>query len=487
MITIGLAFNRDGWSRAVMDIMNQDALSLSKAIDRGQLSAAELMQATLARINAVNGKVNAIVSLRDADELMQEARAADDAPRKGWLHGIPMAIKDLSNAQGLRTTRGSPIYKDQVAESDDLFVARLRAAGALIIGKTNTPEFGLGSNTFNPVHGATCNPYDAGRSAGGSSGGAAVALAARMVSVADGSDMMGSLRNPAGWNNVYGMRPSWGAVPAEPLGDVFMHQLATSGPMARNPVDLALLADTMAGPDPRQPNNSIVGLTAPTIAQPLPAQRIAWLGDWGGALAYEAGISQISETALQQIEDLGHTVEAIPAPFDAERMWDSWITLRSFAVACGAQHDYNDPKKRALLKPAAIWEIERGNRLTALELHRASMIRSDWFRRTTELFAQYDALILPSAQCWPFDLTLDHPVEIAGVSMDTYHRWMQVVIPASLIGLPVVNIPAGFGDNGLPAGLQLIGPRASDGQLLRLAQEWHLATGWPDRKPPVLD
>ncbi len=469
-----------------MDIFEKEALALSADIDRGKLSAAELMQATLERIDAVNPAVNAIVHLADRDTLMAEARAADAAPRKGWLHGIPIAVKDLANVAGMPTTMGSPLFADNVAKQDDLLVTRLREAGALIIGKTNTPEFGLGSHTFNPVFGPTRNPYDLQKSSGGSSGGAAAALAARMLSVADGSDMMGSLRNPAGWNNVYGMRPTWGTVPAEPSGDVFLHHLSTSGPMARSPSDLAALTDTLTGPDTRQPLSSFPGVAVPMLATPAPRQRIGWLGDWGGAFPYEVGISDISEAALRLMEDIGHIVTPIPAPFDADQMWESWITLRSFAVAGGSHELYADPDTRAQLKPTAQWEIERGMNMTSMQLIHASMTRSNWFRRAAELLEQVDVLVLPSAQCWPFDVDLDYPKEIAGVGMDTYHRWMQVVVPASLIGLPVVNIPIGFGENGLPAGLQLIGPRASGGRLLQLAQDWHKVTDWPNKRPPAL-
>ena len=278
----------------VMELLDQSARAISSALAEKKLSAVELMQATLARIDAVNGAVNAIVSLRDADTLMEEARAADNAPRKGWLHGIPMAIKDLAQAEGLPTSMGSPLFAGQIAPKDEIMVARLRQAGALIIGKTNTPEFGLGSHTFNPVHGATYNPYDRAKSAGRSSGGAAVALATRMLCVADGSDMMGSLRNPAGWNNVYGMRPTWGTVPSEPEGDIFLHQLATSGPMARDPGDLAALFDTMSGADPRQPHGASPKDTLPQLDQPLARQRLLWLGDWDGALPFDAGLLELS-------------------------------------------------------------------------------------------------------------------------------------------------------------------------------------------------
>lgn len=467
-----------------MNILEHSAQALSAAIKDRKISAAEVMEATLARIAAVNGTVNAVVSLQDPDDLMAQARAADAATPQGWLHGIPMAVKDLANVKGLPTSMGSPLFAGQQAEKDDLMVGRLRAAGAIFIGKTNSPEFGLGSHTFNPVHGATTNPYDATRSAGGSSGGAAAALAARMLCVADGSDMMGSLRNPAGWNNVYGMRPSWGTVPAEPEGDLFLHQLATSGPMARTPGDLAALLDTQTGRDPRDPLGQAAETTLATLGEELPRQRLGWLGDWDGALPMERGILDLSEAALHQMQELGHQVTPLAAPFESEAIWDSWITLRSFSVAAGLSALYEDEDKRGHLKTAALWEIERGRAMSAMEVQRASLLRSDWFRRVVTLFQNVDVLVLPSAQVWPFDVTWEYPTEIAGVSMDTYHRWMQVVIPAGLLGLPVVNVPVGFGDNGLPAGLQLIGPRGSDARLLQLAQDWHQATHWPQKRPP---
>ncbi|NNE51826.1 MAG: amidase [Sulfitobacter sp.] len=467
-----------------MDPTTLSATEQSDTIAGGTLSAAELMQATLERIAVTNGSVNAIVSLRDPDDLITEARAADRAPRKGWLHGIPIAIKDLANAKGLPTSKGSPLFAGQIAAEDDLMVSRLKEQGALVIGKTNTPEFGLGSHTFNPVHGPTRNPYDLTKSAGGSSGGAGAALAARMLSVADGSDMMGSLRNPAAWNNVYGLRPTWGAVPSEPTGDIFMHQLSTLGPMARTPLDLARLLDTMAGPDSRQPHGLTPDAAAPQVKERGPRLRLGWLGDWGGALPFEPGLLDLSERALHQFGDMGHEVHPLGPPFDAEAMWESWITLRSFSVAAGLHEHFLEPKERDYLKPAARWEVERGIAMSAMELHAASMVRSDWFRRTTPLFEEVDVLVLPSAQCWPFDLSLTHPTEIAGVQMDTYHRWMQVVIPASLIGLPVVNLPIGFGENGLPAGLQIIAGRGGEGRLLQFANEWHQATDWPNRRPP---
>jgi len=447
-------------------------------------TAYEKMQFALDAIERHNSRVNAVISLSDPDDLMKQAEAADQVPTEqhGLLHGEPIAIKDLANAAGFETSMGSPIFKKNHVKTDDIMVARMRASGAIIIGKTNTPEFGLGSHTFNPVHGATGNAYDATRSAGGSSGGAAVALATGMIRYADGSDMMGSLRNPAGWNNVYGMRPTWGLVPSEPLGDSFLHQLATNGPMARCPKDLAKLLSVQSGPDARQPH----GLPTADFAKDMDAHglkgaQIAWLGDWG--LPFDDGIMDISERAVEDLRALGADVTAIDAPFSMDALWESWITLRSWTVASGAGVFYDDPEKRDLLKPAAIWEIERGFAMSAREVHQQSVMRSMWFKKAAQLFETYDALLMPSAQVWPFPIDWVHPTEIAGVQMDTYHRWMQVVIPAGLIGLSVVNLPIGFGAAGLSAGLQLIGGRGQDAKLLGMANDWYHGTPWKDHTP----
>ncbi len=462
------------------DLLNRDAVDLSALLATKQISAAALMTDTLAQIDRINPSVNAIVSLRDPDALMTEARAADATPRKGWLHGIPIAVKDLSDAAGLPTTKGSPLLAGQVADADDIMVARIRAAGAIIIGKTNTPEFGLGSHTFNPVFGPTLNPYDRSRSAGGSSGGAAAALACRMVAVADGSDMMGSLRNPAGWNNVYGMRPTWGLIPGERDGDTFLHQLSTAGPMARTPRDLAALLGTQSGPDPLQPHG-LSAFTVRPLDSDLTGRRIGWLGDWGGAFAMEDGILDNAARAVARFADLGCRVEDVSPPFAADQLWDSWTTLRSWAVAASLALWLG---QKDALKPEAVWEIDRGLALSAMDVHRASVIRSRWFEVAAALFDRYDALVLPSAQVWPFPVDWRWPENIAGRAMDTYHRWMEVVVPVSLIGLPCVGLPAGFGSNGLPFGLQLFGRRGSDQALLELAQGWESGRSVADRKGP---
>ncbi len=465
-----------------MDVTQLSAKTLIGRLSSGAVSSVQMMAATLERIEAVNGAVNAIVALRDADDLMAEAAALDARPKRGPLHGLPIAVKDLVNVAGIVSSQGSPLFRGFVTEGDDLIAARMRAAGAILIGKTNTPEFGLGSHTFNPVYGATRNPYDGARTCGGSSGGAAVALATGMVALADGSDMMGSLRNPAAWNNVYGFRPSWGRVPSEPVGDGFLHQLSTLGPMARSPEDLGLLLDVISGADPRSPLVSDAGHVSPVQAADLRGARIGWLGDWGGAFPVENSILELCRDALGVFEDQGAMVEDVSPPFDAEKMWDSWVTLRSWAVAAGLQPLQG---KSEALKDSAQWELERGLTLSAMQVHEASVTRSEWFRRAAELFQDYDALVLPAAQVWPFDIETPYPREIMGRAMDTYHRWMQVTVPVSLIGLPCLAAPAGFGAEGLPMGFQLFGPKGSDARLLSMGAAYHEATTWPQKRPAM--
>lgn len=461
-----------------MNLSTVSAASLLSDLRSGALSAESLMQETLARIAEVNPKINAIVALREADDLLAEARQADAAESGGPLHGLPIAIKDLMDVKGIVSSHGSPKFAHFVPEKDDLVAERIRAAGAILIGKTNTPEFGLGSHTFNPVYGATGNPYAPELSCGGSSGGAAAALAAGMLALADGSDMMGSLRNPAGWCNVYGFRPSFGRVPSEPIGDNFLHQLATLGPMARSPADIAILLDVMSGPDPRLPHRADYSPAAPLKPMDMKGMRIGWLGDWGGAFPTEPGILDLSREALAVFEQLGATVEDVAPPFSADALWESWINLRSWSVATGLM-----ALEREVLKDTAIWELERGLAMSAMEVHRASVIRSDWFKVAATLFEQYDALVLPTAQVWPFDVSKPYPTEINGIAMDTYHRWMQVVTPVSLLGLPALAMPAGFGDAGLPAGIQIFGPRDRDLKILGMGETYHEATGWPGKRP----
>jgi amidase len=469
-----------------MDVLELSATDLSALIHARKVAPSEVMAAHLAQVAAVNGAVNAVISARDPEVLMAEARALDDAEPRGWLHGIPLAVKDLMATAGLRTTWGSPLFADHVPARDDLVAARMRAAGAIFTGKTNTPEWGQGSHSFNPVFGVTRNPYDLTRSAGGSSGGAAAALATRMLWVADGSDMMGSLRNPAGFCNVYGFRPTWGLVPADAEGDTHLATLATEGPMARTVEDVARFLLVQAGENPEAPFPRAVPDVLSGLDRGVKGLRIGWLADWGGAYAMEPGILDTCATALRQMEDLGAVVEPLPPPFPAEKLWSAWVTLRAMLSAGGKRALYDDPAKRAQLKPESVWEIEQGLTLSAQAVYEASVTRSRWYAHAARLFDRFDALVLPTAQVWPFPAEWRWPQEIAGRKMDTYHRWMEVVIPASLIGLPALSVPAGFGANGLPCGMQIIGRSGDDAGILAIGQAWHRATEWPQRRPPLV-
>lgn len=464
------------------DIIHLPATVLAARLAAGELSAVQIMTAFLDRIDAVNPAVNAIISLRPRAELIAEAEAADRATPKGPLHGLPIAVKDLAATKGIRTTWGSPLFADFVPDKDDLLPARLKAAGAIVIGKTNTPEYGLGSHSYNPIFGVTRNPYDLGRTAGGSSGGAAAALAARMLPLADGSDMMGSLRNPSAFCNVYGFRPSWGLVPGEPMGDSFLATISTEGPMGRSPEDCALLLSVLAGPDPRSP------FSRPkpdlTLETDVAGKRIGWLGNWGGAYPTEPGILDLGRAAAAQFERLGATVDEIAPPWPAESIWSDWTTLRSYVIAMKQRANYADPAKRALLKPSMIWEIERGLALSSEAVWVASEGRSSLYRAFARLFGRYDAVMLPSAQVWPFPAEWTWPERIGSHEMDSYHRWMEIVTPISLTGLPALGMPAGFSDAGLPMGVQLVGPTGSDAVILGMGQAYHEATRWPDKLPP---
>lgn len=449
---------------------------MSAAIHARQVSCREVMLSCLGQIDRLNPRFNAIVSRVETEPLLRQADACDReigrGTSRGWMHGFPLAVKDLAAVAGIALTKGSPLLRNNVPTQDDLMVHRLKSAGAIVIGKTNTPEFGLGSQTYNPVFGVTRNAYDPSRCAGGSSGGAAVALALRMLPVADGSDMMGSLRNPAAFNNVFGLRPSMGRVPDGPAPDLWLAQLATAGPMARTVEDLARLLAVQAGRDDRAPLS---------IAGPWPGgaldlsldprrARIGWLGDLGGYLPVEDGILAVCETALARLAADGCQVEPVAPRFDPAQAWQTWLTWRRWLVAGSLRPFADDALLRAQLKPEALWEVEQGEQLGAREVSQASVARGQLYQHMLDMFEHHDYLALPSAQVWPFDADTPWPRTVAGRVMDTYHRWMEVVIYATLAGLPAVSVPVGFDANGLPMGMQLIGRPQADLAVLRMAQ-----------------
>jgi amidase len=458
-----------------MDLSDLSALELSARIKRREVSCREVLAGHLGRIEALNPKHNAIISLRPARELLAEADACDVAlargEHRGWMHGLPQAIKDLSWARGLPATQGSKLFEHFVPERDSVHVERVKAAGAIVIGKTNTPEFGLGSNTYNDVFGKTGNAFDPRLTAGGSSGGAAVAVALGMLPVADGSDLMGSLRNPAAFNGVIGMRPSMGRVPGGPAPELFLQTLGTVGPMGRTVADVARLLATLSGHHVGAPVSLPGDGTefAGDLAEDQRRQRVGWLGDLGGHLPFEPGILELCRSAVQHATAFGAQVEDAFIDFDMERLWRAWVTLRQWLVSNRLKDLYRDPQKRSTIKPEVIWEIENGLALTATQVFDASLVRSDWYRTICSAFDRFDVLILPAAQVFPYDIDLHWPAEIAGKAMDTYHRWMEVVIGATIAGLPAIAMPAGFNAAGLPAGIQIIGPPRADLAVLKFA------------------
>ena len=474
-------------------LLEQSAAALSRAIHARELSCREWMQATLEQIDRLNPRFNAIVSRVDANDVLTQADVCDRelaaGHSRGWMHGFPMAIKDLVDTAGVPSVRGSPLLAGNIPQQDHLMVQRMKAAGGILIGKTNTPEFGLGSHTYNPVFGVTRNAYDPAMSAGGSSGGAAVALALRLLPVADGSDMMGSLRNPAAFNNVFGLRPSQGRVPSWPKPDVWISSMGTEGPMGRSVEDVAHLLAIQAGRDDRVP------LSLPgqwpgqklDLALDLRAVRIGWLGNLGGYLPMEDGILPICASLLARLAADGcHVEDALPA-FDPALVWQTWLTWRRWLVAGSLREYWDVPASRAQLKPAALWEAEQGEMLSAREVQTAAVARSRFYQQILGMFGHYDYLALPSAQVWPFEAELDWPESIAGRPMDTYHRWMEVVIYATLAGLPAVSVPAGFGANGMPMGLQLIGRPQADLDVLRIARACEeRSADTLSRRPPAL-
>ncbi|MFG2141235.1 amidase [Streptomyces sp. NPDC048650] len=460
-----------------------DATDLAARLRRRELSAREVVAAHLARIEEVDPAVNALVTL-DPEGALAAAARADERLARGEavppLHGLPIAFKDTHLTRGMRTTYGSPLYTDHVPDRDELVVERLQQAGAIRLGKTNVPEFAAGSHTFNTVFGTTRNPYDTTRSAGGSSGGAAAALAAGLQPLADGSDMGGSLRNPASFCNVVGLRPTPGRVPAYPAVDLW-DTLSVPGPMARTVADTALLLSTMAGPDPRCP----VSLETPGTAfggpldRDLPGLRVAWAPDLGGHAPTDPDVRAVLEGQLAVFSELGWYVEA--ACPDLTGADEAFRTLRAHSFALTFADLPADARRS--LKPSLRGNIEEGRRLTTDDLRTAVAARSRLHRGTVEFFSRYDLLLAPVSQVAPFDAEWEYPRSVAGRPTETYLDWMRSAYLVSVLGVPALSVPAGFTPDGLPVGLQLIGPPRADLAVLRAGHAYEGATRHGRRRP----
>ncbi len=459
------------------DITDFSATDLSLAIKTKQVSCVEVMQAYLDRINRYNPVFNAIVSRVGDDELLQKAKEADSALARneywGWMHGMPHAIKDLAPVKGLPYTQGSPMFAKRIAEEDSPLVTKIRNQGAIFIGKTNTPEFGLGSQTYNPVFGTTGSAYNPKLTSGGSSGGAACGLGTHMLPVADGGDMMGSLRNPGAFNNVIGFRPSTNVVMEE--GNAKDRLLWTSGPMGRNTNDTIQLLNTVA----KRPefNNLKPGS--------LKNLKFGWMSNLDNYLAMEPGIIELCENSITILEDAGAKIELMQPDFRPTDLWLSWTTLRHH-LRLGMLEYYENPDTRNLLKPELIWEIEQGLSFNEKDVKRAERIRTRWYTELNRLFKEYDFLVLPSAQVFPFPNTIHWPKEINGKKMDTYHRWMEVVILGSMGGLPVINVPVGFDSQGRPMGMQVMANFGEDKKVLEFALAYEGITDYLSVRPKLI-
>lgn len=473
-----------GTESAASDLCLTSAIDLAQLIRTGKLSARELVSAHLKQIERVNPKVNAIVTLV-AEKAMTDAAAADEMQARGEslgpLHGLPVAHKDLLETRGIRTTFGSPLFKDYLPTQDDLLVERMRRAGAIIVGKTNTPEFGAGSQTFNSVFGATRNPYDLTKTCGGSSGGAAVALACGMVPIASGSDTGGSLRNPAAFCNVVGFRPSIGRVP-NPKAQLAWSTLSTSGCLARSVGDLALSFSTIAGPDPRDPLS--VDERGDIFAGPLDRAfkgvRIAWFKDLGG-LPIDPRVRYVVDAQRATFESLGCIVEQAEPNFAPAEISFRILRAWSSAVKYGDQLRRHPDAFKATLKG----EIEQGLHYSAADIARAEVAHGQLWRSFQAFLANYDYFILPTTQVPPFDVTIEYPTEINGAPMNSYIDWMKSCWYISATGNPAASVPAGFTPEGLPVGIQIVGRDKQDFSVLQLAHAFEQATHFARKRPAI--
>ena len=468
------------------EICFMTAVEMVNCLRFGDLSARQIMVAHLDQIKRINPKVNAIVTLC-AEEAMKQAAVADEAlvhNRKevGPLHGLPIAHKDLTLTKGIQTTFGSPVFQDFIPDQDGLIIERLKQAGAITVGKTNTPEFGAGSQTYNEVFGETLNPYDISKTCGGSSGGAAVALACGMQPIADGSDMGGSLRNPANFCNVVGFRPSPGRVPVWPSLTGWF-PISVQGPMARTVADVSLVLSAIAGPDPRSPIS--ISESGDVFKQSLDRDfsgvHIAWSQDLG-EFPVDKRITKAIEGQKSVFESIGCVIiDDQPDFTDADeifKIWRAWHFELAYAELLETHRDQ--------IKDTVIWNIEEGQKLSGVEIGRAEIKRTQLYQRIREFMEKSEFLVLPVSQVPPFDIRQRYVTEINGVDMETYIDWMKSCYYISITGLPSISVPCGFTSEGLPVGIQIVGRHQDDFGVLQLAYAFEQSTGFWKQKPTIV-
>jgi amidase len=456
----------ESMSSAICDL---SAVEMARLIRAGDLSARETIGAHLERIESVNPKVNAIITLT-AEKAMEAAARADEAQARGeamgCLHGLPVAHKDLQPTRDVRTTFGSPLFSDFIPTEDSLLVERVRDEGGIMMGKTNTPEFGAGSQTYNEVFGATLNPWDMTKTCGGSSGGSAVALACGMTALADGSDLGGSLRNPASFCGVVGLRPSAGRVPVRPVPTP-SSPLSVEGPLARSVEDLALFLSAIAEPG---------SLFAAPLERDFQGVRVAWWRDLGG-IPMDREVREVTNAQRSVFESLGCVVEeaepdweGVDKAFRTLRFWMSGLRLGDVAK------QYPE-----LLKDTLRWEIEQARGLSATDVRLAQMKHTEIVERMRRFMERYEFFVLPVSQVPPFDVTQHWPVQIGNTKMETYIDWMKSCYYVSMTASPAMSVPCGFTRAGLPVGTQIVGRHRDDFGLLQMAHAFEEAVGISER------
>jgi amidase len=469
----------------LQELCFKSARALASLLKSRQISAREVMSAHLEQINRLNPRLNAIVAKLTDDECL---KLADDADRRaargnalGALYGLPIAFKDLQAAVGFPCTQGSPIFRDAMPNEDTVLVERLRRAGAIPIGKTNVPEFGMGSHTYNAVYGTTLNPYDVTKSAGGSSGGAGAALAAGMLPIADGSDLGGSLRNPANFNNVVALRPTVGLVPTAPSAFPLLG-FHVNGPLARSVADAALLLSVMAGPDPRDPGcyPSDPSIFQRSLERRFAGTRIAWCPDLGG-LPLDPRVRTVLAQQRATFQTLGCIVEdACPDLSAADSVF---LTIRAFRTA--ATHGPLLAQHRHLMKPEAVAEIEHGATLSGADVANAMVAHGELLERMRRFQDTYEFLVCAVNQVPPFDASETWPKEIQGVHMESYISWMKSAYWISVTFRPAISVPAGFTPEGLPVGIQIIGRHRDDLGVLQIAHAFEQETRVGEKRPLI--
>jgi amidase len=467
---------------------NKSILEITSLIKSKEVSVKEVVEFYLKRIKKYNPALNAIILQKEEKKIFDEVNLKDKEDNKSKpLFGLPLACKDLFDIEGIPSTYGFPPYKDNIAKKNSLIVDRLISSGAIIIGKTNIAELGVGGHTTNRLFGPTSNPYDLSKSAAGSSGGASAAVAAELIPFADGTDMMGSCRGPAAFTNIYGFRPTTGLIPTDRSNEKNLDKfpiLTSPGCFAKSPEEMSILLDCIVGRDPLDPLSIDIDGSfkeSQITDKQFSNIKIGWLNDMNNTYQFEKGIISICESNLKELEKHNIIIEGLQPKINSNVMWDSWTTLRAKSI-------YNDTESMNLknieeMTYQAIWEYKKGANIKDDDIEKAINQKNHCIKEVDDIFKDYDFLILPSAQVFPFDKNLQFPKRINDFELDTYHRWIEVFIMSSLLDLPTITVPVGFNENEMPMGMQIIAKKFEDLKLLAFAKRYEQMFNYSKIKP----